>query len=293
MSTKEQLRIAFFGTPIFATVILDEMDAGGYTPMLVITQEDKARGRHLEVVPTEVKLWAEQHDVDVITPRGLVSGDPSLSLLFNSEWDLFVVASYGNILPQNILDIPKHGVLNVHPSLLPKLRGASPVRTAILTDQKDAVGVSIMLLDSEMDHGPIVAQARIEPEVWPMGALLLEELLAHVGGQLLVEAIPPYIVGEIIPESQDHSVATYSKKIEKHMGEVELGGNPMENLRRIKALEGWPCAYFFIKKDGKPFRVKIIDADINVDGGALEILRVIPEGKKEMDYKDFKRSYLS
>lgn len=285
---KEPLRIAFFGTPKFATAILKELDAGGFTPMLVVTGEDKPRGRHLEIVPTEVKLWAEEHDVDVITPRYLLGDDASLSLLLNSEWDLFVVAAYGNILPQHILDIPKHGVLNVHPSLLPKLRGASPVRTAILTDQKDAVGVSIMLLDAEMDHGPIVAQARIEPEVWPMGAELLEALLAEVGGQLLVEAIPPYIAGDIIPESQDHAQATYSKKIEKHMGEVDPTGNPAENLRRIKALEGWPCAYFFIEKDGKPFRVKIVDAELGVDG-ALHITRVVPEGKKEMDYKDFER----
>lgn len=285
---KEPLRIAFFGTSKFAVAILDELDDAGFTPMVVVTAEDKPRGRHLEVVPTEVKLWAEEHGVDVLTPTNLSSDNPSVSILQNTEWDLFIVASYGLLLPQSILDIPKHGVLNVHPSLLPKLRGASPVRTAILTDQKDAVGVTIMLLDAEMDHGPIVAQARIEPEVWPISAVMLEDLLAEVGGQLLVEAIPQYITGEIIPESQDHTKASYSKKIEKHMGEVFLSGNPHENLRRIKALEGWPCAYFFIEKNSKPFRVKIVDAELAVDG-TLDILRVVPEGKKEMDYKDFVR----
>ena len=201
-----------------------------------------------------------EHAVDVITPHNLVN-DISLSILDNSEWDLFVVASYGKILPKNLLVLPKHGVLNVHPSLLPLLRGASPVRSAIMLDQRDAVGVTIMKLDEEMDHGPIIAQARIEPDPWPIGATLLEDTLAREGGALLVEAIPPYVAGEITPEEQDHSKATYSKKIEKAMGEITLDGNAHENLRRIKALEGWPCAYFFAEKNGKPLRVKIMDVE--------------------------------
>ena len=288
MSHNEPLRIAFFGTPTFATAVLNELDDAGFTPTLIVTQEDKARGRHLEVVPTEAKLWGLEHGVDVITPKQLSLNDEELLVLANSDWDVFVVASYGKILPQEILNIPKFGVLNVHPSLLPKLRGASPVRTAILTDQKDAVGVSIIVLDAEMDHGPIVAQARIEPEVWPMGADMLEDLLAHEGGKLLCEALPLYLEGEITPESQVHAEATYSKKIEKQMGEVDLSQNPFENLRKIKALEGWPGAFFFIEKDGKPYRVKIMDAELGMDG-QLHVLRVIPEGKKEMDYADFLR----
>ncbi len=285
MSSKEPLRIAFFGTPEFAVRILEALDDASMTPLLVVTQEDKARGRHQVVVPTEAKLWAMEHGVDVITPRSLTE-DPELAILENSEWDLFVVASYGKIIPKRLLDMPKHGVLNVHPSLLPKLRGASPVRSAILLDQRDAVGVSIMKLDEEMDHGPILAQARIEPDPWPVGAAMLEDALAREGGALLVEAIPPYVAGEIVPEEQDHSQATYSKKIEKAMGEITLDGNPHENLRRIKALEGWPCAYFFVEKRGKPYRVKIVDAELGVDG-ALYVTKVIPEGKGEMSYKDF------
>lgn len=281
----KELRIAFFGTPEFAVRVAEALDDARMTPMLVVTQEDKPRGRHQVVVPTEMKLWAMEHGVDVVTPRNLVN-DTSLSILENSEWDLFVVASYGTIIPKKILDLPKHGVLNVHPSLLPKLRGASPVRSAIMQDQRDAVGVTIMKLDEEMDHGPIIAQARIEPDPWPVGATLLEDTLAREGGSLLVEAIPPYIAGEIIPEEQDHSKATYSKKIEKAMGEITLDGNAYENLRRIKALEGWPCAYFFVEKRGKPFRVKIVDAELGVDG-ALYVTKVIPEGKAEMSYKDF------
>lgn len=288
MSHNEPLRIAFFGTPTFATAVLDELDDGGFTPILIVTQEDKARGRHLEVVPTDAKLWGIEHGVDVITPKKLSLDDEELLVLSNSDWDVFVVASYGKILPQEILNIPKYGVLNIHPSLLPKLRGASPVRTAILTDQKDAVGVSVILLDAEMDHGPILAQARIEPEAWPIGADMLEDLLAHEGGKLLCEVLPLYLEGQITPESQNHDEATFSKKIEKQMGEVDLSQNPFENLRKIKALEGWPGAFFFIEKEGKPYRVKIIDAELGMDG-QLRVLRVIPEGKKEMDYADFLR----
>lgn len=285
MAKKQPLRIAFFGTPLFAVRIAEALDDANMTPLLVVTQEDKARGRHQVVVPTEMKLWAIEHAVDVITPHNLVN-DASLSILENSEWDLFVVASYGTILPKNLLDLPKHGVLNVHPSLLPKFRGASPVRSAIMLDQRDTVGVTIMKLDEEMDHGPIIAQARLEPDPWPIGATLLEDTLAREGGSLLVEAIPPYIAGEITPEEQDHSKATYSHKIEKAMGEITLEGNAHENLRRIKALEGWPCAYFFVEKNGKPLRVKIMDAELGVDG-ALYVTKVIPEGKAEMSYKDF------
>jgi methionyl-tRNA formyltransferase len=292
MTSKEPLRIAFFGTPQFAKIVLEELDQANYAPLLVVSQEDKARGRHLAVVPTEVKMWALEHSVDVLTPLSLKSDAPELDILYNSEWDLFIVAAYGQLLPKRLLQVPKYGTLNVHPSLLPKLRGASPVRSAILEDQRDAVGVSIMVLDEEMDHGPIVAQARIEPDPWPVGALMLEDLLAHEGGKLLVEAIPPYIQGEIIPEPQDHTLATFSKKIEKSMGEITLNGNPYENLRRIKALEGWPCAYFFLQKNGKPFRVKVLDAELGVDG-ILHITRVIPEGRGEMDFDAFMRGFKS
>jgi methionyl-tRNA formyltransferase len=280
------LRIAFFGTPEFALHVVHELDGANLSPLLVVTQPDKPRGRGQDTLPTPMKLWALEHSVDVVTPSSLRGDSPELSLLHNSEWDLFVVASYGHILPKRILELPRFGVMNVHPSLLPKLRGASPVRSAILTDQRDAVGVSIILLDEEMDHGPILAQARIEPDPWPVGARALEDLLAEEGGKLLAEVIPLFVSGGITPEPQDHALATYTTKIEKPMGEIDLNGNPHENLRRIKALEGWPSAYFFVKKNGKPMRVKVVDADINVQG-ELVISRVIPEGKAEMEYTAF------
>lgn len=281
------LRVAFFGTSKFALDALEELCQEGLVPMLVVTGEDKPQGRKLELTPTPVKVYAQAQGLDCIEPKNL-KDDPALSILMNSEWDLFILASYGKIVPKEILDLPKYGMLNIHPSLLPKLRGASPVRTAILTDQKDAVGVTIMLMDEELDHGPIVAQARIQPEDWPIGALMLEELLAREGAKLLVEILGDWITETLKPEPQDHELATYAPKIKKLDGGIALDANPHENMRKVKALEGWPGTFFFMTENGKPVRIKIIDAIIN-EAGEFEPTRVIPEGRREMDYQDFLR----
>lgn len=280
------LKIVFFGTSEFSVAVLEEMEATGFIPAVLITQEDKPQGRNLVLTPSPAKVWAQEHGIEVLEPHKL--DGKHLGPILNSEWDLFVVASYGKLIPKYILDLPRHGTLNVHPSLLPKLRGASPVRTAILEGDRSAVGISIIKLDEEMDHGPIVAQARIEPEEWPMGAELLETMLAHEGGKLLSEAIPLWVKGNITPEEQDHEKATFSQKIEKSMGEIDLSGDPIVNLRKIKAFEGWPGTFFFADRNGKKTRVKIMDATLDPQN-ELHILRVIPEGKKEMDYEDFLR----
>jgi len=179
-------------------------------------------------------------------------------------------------------------MLNIHPSLLPKLRGASPVRTAILTDQKDAVGVTIMKVDEQLDHGPIIAQARIEPAEWPTGAILLEELLAREGAKLLVDILGEWTTGTQTPEVQNDALATYAPKITKLDGGLNLTDNPFENLRKVKALEGWPGTFFFVTEGDKQIRVKVVDAEIDSEG-QFKILRVIPEGKREMSYEDFLR----
>src|SRR5690349_8863798 len=131
MNLKEA-KIVFFGTPLFAVDVLEELKAAGIMPSIVVTAPDAPRGRGLTLTPSEVKVWAEEHDIPVLTPKSLRKNDPEKDLLINSEWDLFLLASYGRILPKEILDIPTFGTLNVHPSLLPKYRGPSPVRSAIL-----------------------------------------------------------------------------------------------------------------------------------------------------------------
>lgn len=284
MKTK---RIVFFGTPEFAVDILEGLTAADITPTLVVTSPDMPKGRKLILTPPDVKLWALEHDIELIQPNSL-KDDPALDLILNTEWDLFIVASYGKIIPKAILDIPKYGTLNVHPSMLPRFRGASPIRSAILEDQRDAVGVSIMLLDEEMDHGPLIAQASVTIDEWPPHALILEKLLAHEGGKLLAEVIPLWIRGEITPEEQDHDRATFCGKITKDMGEIDLKDDPYKNLLKIRAFEGWPGTYFFTKKNEKRTRVKIIDAELTPDN-SLQINTVIPEGKNEMPYADFLR----
>ena len=280
--------IVFFGTPEFSTIVLDELAAAGYTPALIITAPDAPVGRGHVLTPSPAKVWAEAADVPALTPTSLRT-DPELGALHNTKWDLFIVASYGKILPADILALPKYGTLNVHPSLLPKFRGASPVRSAILEDARET-GVTIMRMDEELDHGAIVSQARIELEVadWPPRATMFEALLAHAGGQLLAETIAPWVAGEITPEAQDHDKATFSRKIMKEDGHIDLADDPYQNLLKIRAYDGWPGTYFFAERGGKQVRVKILDAEIAEDG-SLRILRVTPEGKREMDYADFLR----
>jgi methionyl-tRNA formyltransferase len=281
---KKALRIAYFGTPQFAVVVLDELKAAGFLPTVVVTAPDKPRGRHLKLTPSEAKVWAIENGIEVLQPKKI--DEEFLVDLKNSPWDLFVVAAYGKILPKALLDIPAHGTLNVHPSLLPRLRGPSPIQSAILLDEK-VTGVSIMLLDEELDHGPILSQASVEIEDWPPKATILEALLAHEGGQLLAETIPLWVEGKITPEAQDHGKATYTRKLTRDDGLLSLSGDPEEDLRKIRALTPWPGAYFTTVRHSKDLHVKVTEAEI-VDGKLL-FKRVVPEGKREMDYEDFLR----
>ena len=207
-------------------------------------------------------------------------------MLSTTHYQLFIVAAYGKILPKDLLQIPKHGSLNVHPSLLPKFRGASPVRSAILENVPET-GVTLMLMDEKMDHGPIIAQAKttIALEDWPPHARILEEMLAREGGTLLAEVLPDWILGKITPEPQDDTKATFCKKIKKEDGLIDLSADPYANYLKIRAFDGWPGTFFFEKRADKDIRVKITDAEFK--NGKLLIKRVTPEGKKEMEYKVF------
>lgn len=282
MKNKTKPNIVFFGTSDISVTVLDELKKANLVPSLIITMPDKPKGRKLVLTPPPVKVWAEINKVDFIQPEKL-SGD-FLNILTKKNFDLFVVTSYGKILKQELLDIPKYGTLNVHPSLLPKLRGASPIISAILEDEKKT-GVTIILLDAGMDSGPILAQKEIGLTNWPSKASELEKILGTEGGKLLCEIIPKWINREIKPKEQNHSEATFTKKISKEDGFIDLNDNAYKNLLKIHAFEKWPGTYFFANRHNKQIRVKITDADI--ENGKLVIKKVIPEGKKEMLYKDF------
>jgi len=146
-----------------------------------------------------------------------------------------------------------------------------------------------MLLDEYVDHGPILAQKRIVLEDWPPPARVLHDALARGGGALLSKTIPLWIRGKITPKEQDHEHATYTKMIRKKDGLIDLSGNTYQNYLKILAFDTWPGTYFFVERGGKKIRVKITKALLR--NGTLDIITVIPEGKKEMKYADFKRSF--
>lgn len=279
----------FFGTPQFAVTILEELTAAGFMPGLIVTTPDKPQGRKLIITPPEVKVWANQHNIPVYQPNTLRT-EEVFAELTKQPWDLFIVAAYGKIIPENILNIPKYKTLNVHPSLLPKLRGSAPIEHAILQNMKDT-GVTIMRLDPEMDHGPIVAQEKTELVTWPLPAPELEPILAHQGGKLLAKIIPGWIASTITEQEQDHTQATYIDKIEKAQAEINLADDPYQNYLKICAYSGWPRAYFFVEHVGKKIRVVIASAHFDTNKNDLVIDQVIPEGKSLMSYTDFKRGF--
>lgn len=277
---------AFFGTPEFATIILDELEMRGFIPAVVVSAPDAPKGRKLLMSPSEVRTWGHARNIPILTPKTLRDGNFPAQIL-PYQCNLFIVAAYGKIIPKNILDIPTHGVLNVHPSLLPKFRGSSPVESAILSTET-STGVTIIALDEEMDHGPIIAQQKYTTSKWPPKGSVLTRDLAHMGGVLLAEIIPNWMTsGEA--SSQNHDGATFTKKIIKNDGLITLSDDPELNYKKIRAYDEWPGAHFFTERGGKKIRVRIVDA--TYENNVLTITRVVPEGKKEMPYEDFLRGH--
>jgi methionyl-tRNA formyltransferase len=282
-------RFAFFGTPDIAVSVLTILKEQGMIPSVIITNPDAPQGRKMVLTPSPVKVWAASERIPVLQPQSLRTDDTVLHYLREHGIELSIVVAYGKIIPEPLLQIPKFGTINVHPSLLPLLRGASPIRTAILRDMR-TTGVTIMLLDALLDHGPVLAQETVEiPESeWPLRGKELDTLLAEKGGALLAKTIPGVVNGDITPVPQNHERATFCEKITKEMGEIDLTADPYQNLLKIRAFDGWPGTYFFALKNGKRIRVKIVDAELGTDG-TLVITRVIPEGRNEMRYEDFIR----
>lgn len=282
-------RIAFWGTSRISVIVLDEMAREGILPTLIITAPPRQKGRGLEMSPSEVKVWADAHSIPTLEPEEIKSEEFLKTL--GTVWDLFIIVSYGKIVPRNIIDLPKHGTLNAHPSLLPKLRGASPLQSAILENapvgEPHEAGVTIMQIDEEVDHGPIVSQEKITVPNWPPKGLELEEMLGTLGGKLLVKTIPEWIAGSITPKEQDHDNATYTKKMTSGSGQIYLDDDAVRMYRKIRAFDSWPRAYYITKRGDRDIRVVVTEA--HLADGKLILDRVIPEGKKEMSYEDFMR----
>jgi len=204
--------------------------------------------------------------------------------LYNTEWDFILVCSYGKILPKKLLDHPRRGVINIHPSLLPKFRGPSPYVSNILADER-VTGVSVMLLEEKMDAGPLLAQARIEIEEsdWPPQGLTLSQMLFTEGINLLAEVLPDYLSGKLTLIAQDEAGATYTKKFTDTDALLDLT-KPREAFLKIRAFDKSPRAHF-INEKGK----RVVVTDAAWQAGELKILKVLPEGKKEMGYDDYLR----
>jgi methionyl-tRNA formyltransferase len=282
----------FFGSDEFSIIVLEQLLEAGYVPTLCVTQPDKPKGRKLILTPTPLKSFCVSKHIPVITPEPLSSRDLMFELekITPTKADFFVVASYGKIISQKVLDLPKYGSLNVHPSLLPLYRGASPIETAVIEDSKDT-GITIMLMDAQMDHGPIIKQAEYTFETWPTTKKEVHDTLARLGGQMLSEVIQPFIQGDIVLTPQDHTQATFTRMIQKEDGKINLSNTNYTTYLKYLALTPWPGLFFFIEKQNKQIRIKIESAHFDSQKGFV-IDTVIPEGKNSMSFESFKNGYL-
>jgi methionyl-tRNA formyltransferase len=277
----KNIKIGFFGTPEYAVMTLEALHNAGFDIRFVVTMPDRPQGRRMIVTAPPAKIWADKHSIPVIQPDSLKTSEIE-SQLKSYDCDVFVVIAYGKIIPENILNIPKFKSLNIHGSLLPKLRGSCPIETAILQDQRKT-GVTIIRMDKEMDHGPIVAMKEVIVEPWPPKAEDLGKEIVRSGSELLISIIPDWISGKIKESEQDHSQATFTKMIEKEDGLIDLNDDPYKNYLKIQAYHGWPSAFFYLNKNGNKIRVKITQA--RFENGKLIIDKVIPEGRTETTYE--------
>lgn len=285
MNPKPPFTFAFLGSSRLSVIVLDELEKSGLLPACLITTPDKPQGRKLIMTPNVVKTWALQHGIKVYDPSKI--DNATIEALKKDSCDVFIVASYSKLLPKALIDIPVRKTLNIHPSLLPKYRGAAPLPSAMLDDTKHT-GVSIMRIDEEMDHGPLVGIKEVTVTEWPTYENF-EEMMAREGARLLASILPDWVSGKIEEVPQDHASATYTKKMTKEDGLINFADDSYLNFRKIQAYHSWPQAYFFIEHTGRKIRVKITSASFLA--GKLLIEKVIPEGAREMSYVDFISGY--
>jgi methionyl-tRNA formyltransferase len=293
------------GTPEFAVTILESLLQGSYQVLAVCTQADKPTGRGHPVVLPPVKKLALERQIPVIQPETLKSREV-VEKLASLQPELIIVAAFGLILPQEVLSLPKFGCLNVHPSLLPRHRGPSPVANAILWGD-ELTGVTIMLMDAGMDTGPILAQEKLTISLTNTSGSLSCKL-AGVGARLLLATLPGWLEGKLKPQAQDESQATYSKLITGKDGEIDWHLSALELWRRVRAYNPWPSCYTWY--EGK--RLKVHEAvplgdmatgeiaevvalpeppgvGVVTKHGILGLCQVQLEGRREMSIDDFVR----
>lgn len=271
----------YFGTPYVARDTLAYLLEHGYTPQLVVTSPDAPRGRGMVLTPCETKVLAEEHGVPTFSPEKLNEEAREHIRSYGAKYA--IVVAYGKIFPRSFFEVFPKGMLNVHYSLLPKLRGASPVETALLLGDT-VTGVSIQKMVYEMDAGDILAQETVAIEATETTKELRRRLV-EIGARLLRDSLPTFLDGSATLTPQDESQATFCHKLEKKEGELVLSQNDEKNWRTYRAFTEAGGTYFFTERNGVRMRVKIVSAKF--EKGVFTPVRVVPEGKKEMDYTDF------
>ena len=279
------IKFAFFGTPEVASQTLDILLANNLLPSLIITSPDKRAGRDLRLTPSAVSIWAKDHNIKCLKPEKL--DDKFLDELFHltdqEKIDIYVVVAYGKILPETLIKYPPKKTINVHYSLLPKYRGASPLESAIQNGENET-GVTIQEIEYKLDSGPILAIQKVPIDTTTTKIKLKEELIEG-GANLLIKTLNQIKDGTINKIPQDENQATFCGKIKKEDGLIDPQGNDLENWNKYRAFYGWPGVYFFANKKDKKIRLKITQASL-IDG-KFTIEKVIPENKKEISYSDF------
>ncbi len=252
-------KIVFMGTPDFAVPALRQLIAH-HNVIGVVTQPDRPAGRNRQVQMSPVKRVALDAGIPVLQPEKIRRAD-SINELKQWTPDVYVVAAFGQILPQAVLDIPPYGSVNVHASLLPRWRGAAPIQAAIRAGDSET-GITIMRMDAGLDTGPMLSKRAI-PIAHDETGQTLHDKLCILGGELLIETLPAYLNGEIIPQPQDDSLATFAPRIEKEEGKIDWTQSAAQIERMIRAFTPWPGTWTFW--NGK--LLKILSGDV-IDGTA-------------------------
>ena len=260
MAEGPKRRIVFMGTPDFAAQVLDGLlGSENYEVVAVYTRPDKKAGRGLKTVFSEVKKLALEHDIALFQPPTLRSAEAT-SALAALKPDYLIVAAYGLILPQEILDIPKIAPINVHASLLPAFRGAAPIQRAIMENPQEGAktGVSIMKMLATLDTGPVYAQKEVPIE--HKNSAMLEHELAKVGAELLLQVLSDIDKKNLQPVEQDEAKATYAHKLEKDDGLIDWSGSAQQVDAQVRAMNPWPGAQSsFLLPGGEEIKVTILD----------------------------------
>lgn len=294
------IKIVFFGTHTFATTILQGLiDDRNIDVSLVVTQPDKPVGRKKIMTPPPVKILAEKAGIPIAQPPSLKQWEMPVKNI-----DLGITAQYGLIIPKHILDAPQHGMINVHTSLLPKYRGASPIQSALIAGEIET-GVTIMLMDVGLDTGPILLQKSLIIDKQDT-YLTLDEKLATLGNEALLEAIPQYLNNTLKPFPQDETLATHCKQFSREDGKIDWHQSTQTIYNRYKGLTPWPGIWttwgtkrlklLAVTPNNhhlNPGLVAYKDNQllIGTTDASLEILELQLEGKKATDAKTFMNGY--